>query len=422
MLELMDYELWMERTKAGISKPRSKALKKIDQKLKDYHKLGRSEGLRRDVMNAIAIWKREKGANWRTSIRNKNGAVSDLDRQANNDFDLSDLDEQAIKYLRDARRQFIVQLFQGRQMKLSSVAMTAYEVTSAGYYTGKVASSVYEQAKKLVRMILGSAANDPAMAELISQVIGKSMSELIAQIAPGVGLAYSSSAATYNAYHALSAARSAHRISKSEVALLPGDPMAAFQAVRTLIERERNTRTQTSASYAIEAAAKGAGIFLDAGAATGTAAAIIGATSRLLITLYLLKKDWDEMRAVKGIFQKPWDIDNSLFAKSPLLGCYFLLSADTWMITNLICEDFGKPGFKYQVEQAVKHHFNPLMEVAGQCIINHRMKLTGPFPKLSVERKDDLDQMAVRSTKVSDKITAQVYNFLFNKNRQGYFK
>ncbi|WP_281558351.1 hypothetical protein [Thalassomonas sp. RHCl1] len=426
MLELMEYALWMQRTKAGINKPRSSALKNIDNKLKCYHLRGRSPALRQEVATAVDIWQQEKGVAWKNSIRNTNGAVSDLIKQINNEFELSELDQTAIRYLQDHRRQYIVHLFQGREIKLSSKFYTAYEVTTSVYQAGSVGSAAYSQAKNLVNLILGNAVNDPGMMALIKDILGKSLSEFITEIAPGVGLAYSTSMATYNSYLALSAARSAHSIKNARQGLLPGDPTAAFLAVKTLIERERNACAAHAGIYAVEATAKAAGIFLDAGAATGTAASIIGMTSRLLITLYLLKKDWDEMQAVKGLFQKPWEIDNSLFAKSPLLGCYFLLSADTWVIVNLICSDFGKPGYKYQVEQAVKNHLNPLMVVAGQCIVNHRMTLTGPVPKLTVEREDDLTQIAIRDAKLADQINSSLYNKLYNKlfktELQGYFK
>ncbi len=63
------------------------------------------------------------------------------------------------------------------------------------------------------------------------------------------------------------------------------------------------------------------------------------------------------------------------------------------------------------------------MNVAGQCIINHRMTLTGPVPKLTVERQfDDLTQIAIRDSKAVDKVSGYMYNRLFNKNRQGFFK
>ena len=107
------------------------------------------------------------------------------------------------------------------------------------------------------------------------------------------------------------------------------------------------------------------------------------------------------------------------------MGCYFLISADTWVIVNLICSDFGKPGYKYKVEQAVKNHLNPLMIVAGQCIVNHRMTLTGPVPKLTVEREDDLTQIAIRDAKLADQINSSLYNKLYNKifstQLKGYF-
>jgi len=423
MLELMEYKLWIERTKAGITKPRSSALKNVDGKLMAYHTGGKTETSKKAVGVALEAWKVEKGASWKNSIRNSNGAVNDLTRQIANDFQLTELDQTALRYLADARRQYIVNLFQGREVKLSSTMYTVYEVGTATYQAGTVAHTVYAQAKSIVMGILGEAANDPTMAALILDVLGKTLSDFIAQVAPGVGLAYSTSMATYNSYLALSAAKSAHSIRNSGQGVLAGDPHAAFLAVKRLIERERNACAVEAGSHAVEATAKGAGIFLDAGVATGTAASILGTTSRLLVKLYMLKKDWNEMRAVKGLFQKPWDIDSSIFEKSPLLGCYFLLSADTWVIVNLVCEDFGKPGFKYKVDQAVKHHLNPLMDVAGQCIRSHRMTLTGPVPKLTVERSgDDLNQIAIRDSKKVDQVSSHLYNRLFNKNRQGVFK
>ena len=426
MLELMEYSLWLQRTKSGINKPRSSELKNIDNKLKHYHLHGKTQNLRLEVSTAIAVWQEKKGHTWKNSIRNTNGAVVDLIKQINNEFELTELDQTAIRYLEDHRRQYIVHLFQGREIKLSSKLYTVYETSTAVYQGASVGNQAYSQAKNLVNLILGNAATDPGMMALIKDILGKSLSDFIAQITPGVGLAYSTSMTTYNSYLALSAAKSAHSIRNSKQGLLPGDPTAAFLAVKTLIERERNACAANAGTHAIETTAKAAGIFLDAGAATGTAASIIGMTSRLLITLHLLKKDWDEMQAVKGLFQKPWEIDNTIFAKSPLLGCYFLLSADTWVIVNLICSDFGKPGYKYKVEQAVKNHLNPLMIVAGQCIVNHRMTLTGPVPKLTVEREDDLTQIAIRDSKLADQISSSLYNKLYNKlfstQLKGYFK
>ena len=95
---------------------------------------------------------------------------------------------------------------------------------------------------------------------LLGDILGKSLSDFIAQITPGVGLAYSTSMTTYNSYLALSAAKSAHSIRNSKQGLLPGDPTAAFLAVKTLIERERNACAANAGTHAIETTAKAAGI------------------------------------------------------------------------------------------------------------------------------------------------------------------
>ncbi len=436
MLQLMEYDLWIKRTSAGFNKPRSSLLKNIDNKLKAHHSKSalstinpRLSTLSHDEVSvALAIWKESKGVTWKNSVRNINGAVEDLTKQITNDFELSDLDRTAMRYLSDHRRQYITELFKGRQVKLSSKIYTVNESLTSVYQAYSATTSAITLTKNLVHLILGNAITDPGMASIIKEVLGKSLSQLVTQIAPGVGLAYSSSMVTYNGYLALSAAKSAHSIRNSSEGLLPGEPTAAFLAVKELITRESKACAAHAGTHAIEATAKAAGIFLDAGTITGTASSVIGMTSRLLITLHLLKKDWDEMRSVKTILQNPDQIDSTIFTKCPLLGCYFLLSADTWVIVNLLCSDFGKPGYKYKVEQAVKNHIEPLLKVAGQCIVNHRMTLTGVVPKLTVKREDEWLKLALRGTKVSDKVSRDLFNFFYNAthwkqpNIEGQFK
>lgn len=130
--------------------------------------------------------------------------------------------------MEDHRRQYIAHLFQGREIKISSKLYTVYETSTAVYQGVSVGNQAYSQTKNLVNLILGNAVRDPGMMALIKDILGKSLSDFIAQITPGVGLAYSTSMTTYNSYLALSAAKSAHSIRNSKQGLLPGDPTAAF--------------------------------------------------------------------------------------------------------------------------------------------------------------------------------------------------
>ena len=266
MLQLMEYDLWITRTQAGFNKPRSTELKNIDEKLRLHHTTGSGPILnarlpllsRTEVGKALAAWKENKGVTWKNSIRNVNGAVEDLTRQIENDFELSDLDHTAMRYLEDHRRQYITELFKGRQVTLSSKIYTVNEVATSAYQAYSVTSSAINLTKNLVHLILGTAVTDPGMASIIKEVLGKSLSELVAQIAPGVGLAYSSSMATYNGYLALSAAKSAHSIRNSAQGLLPGEPTAAFLAVKELITRESKACAAHAGTHALEATAKAA--------------------------------------------------------------------------------------------------------------------------------------------------------------------
>jgi len=72
------YDDWMRRTRAGALQPRSAALRNLDAALKAYTR-SPSQQTFNTLKAMFDVWQKGK-SDWDTSIRNKSGAVSDLNR------------------------------------------------------------------------------------------------------------------------------------------------------------------------------------------------------------------------------------------------------------------------------------------------------------------------------------------------------
>lgn len=78
----MNFTEWMERTKRGLFKPRSKELMAVDEEFRKIETL-KDVGQMTALRKALDNWKKSKGPTWRTSIRNHDGAVEELDSLIN---------------------------------------------------------------------------------------------------------------------------------------------------------------------------------------------------------------------------------------------------------------------------------------------------------------------------------------------------
>ena len=76
-MAIMDHNTWMSETKRGIFTPRSAKLVVIDRALEQYQK-AKSPGNLQSLKGALDEWIRLKGANWKSSTRNRNGTVERL--------------------------------------------------------------------------------------------------------------------------------------------------------------------------------------------------------------------------------------------------------------------------------------------------------------------------------------------------------
>lgn len=74
---MMTFKTWKSETKRGITSPRSKALQTLDDAFEDYDK-DKKFTKKKVLVDALIAWMGTKGDDWKDSIRNSKGTVSQL--------------------------------------------------------------------------------------------------------------------------------------------------------------------------------------------------------------------------------------------------------------------------------------------------------------------------------------------------------
>ena len=83
MVRVFRHNEWMQLTE-GLTSIRSKELKAVDSSLEIYNK-ERTPANLESLHESLKTWTRGR-TNWRSSVRNKRGAVDDLYRQVRNEL------------------------------------------------------------------------------------------------------------------------------------------------------------------------------------------------------------------------------------------------------------------------------------------------------------------------------------------------
>jgi len=110
----------------------------------------------------------------------------------------------------------------------------------------------------------------------------------------------------------------------------------------------------------------------------GLTGVLAGAAEKLALLvqeIYLFARDWNEMNeANKLLAAGPYDL--SLFKTYPLLGCYLIGNSDTSAIINMAVGDYGRAGWKFEVEDMVKKA-QPVFEKSREVILASRYEIKG---------------------------------------------
>ena len=304
---------------------------------------------------------------------------------------LSNADFAAMATIAKARRENLQAMFAGATVVYgkTSAAGAAKSIVSAG---GKV----YSSAKKLTsggasaasaassggiraqaqQMIVEAVGVD--LGDLIEVITNNALEELIKEMTPYVGIVLSSYKAA-NAWKAVvTQARKDLGWDAYTDFVLPGDPLAACAAVRTILKRNIARDTVQATIQTTAVATKIAGLAGDFGSgATTTVIGLASGLASLAVELTQLGIDIREMRAGNKRLAKPESLDKSIFTECPLVGSYLIAYSPTSMVLNFFVADIGLPGWMTRIEQFKKQGLDPIVETAEAQITRSRISITG---------------------------------------------
>ena len=304
---------------------------------------------------------------------------------------LSNADFTAMAAIAKARRDNLQTMFSGATIVYgkTSAAGSAKSIVSAG-------AKVYSSAKKLTsaggsaasaasagglraqaqQMIVEAVGVD--LGDLIEVITNSALEELIREMMPYVGIVVSSYKAA-NAWKAVvDQARKDLGWDAYADFVLPGDPLAACAAVRTILKRNIARDTVQATIQTAAVATKIAGLAGDLGSgATTTVIGLASGLASLAVELTQLGIDIREMRAGNKRLAKPESLDKSIFTECPLVGSYLIAYSPASMVLNFFVADIGLPGWMTRIEQFKTQGLDPILETAEQQITRSRITITG---------------------------------------------
>jgi hypothetical protein len=399
----MTYDVWMKDT-YSLTSPRSTELKAVDNALKTYEQaVANSSGSvlaeRKALQAAFEAWKaaqKAKGQDWKQSVRNKKLACERLDAElghvivgigglnSRGELVIDEKEIAARKALGDAIKKNTAMLFAGQTLTVKNTKALADLNTvrkelsgfkdKAGAIknavSGAAAPAVGEQVKGLLVSLFGEASIGEVQAAL-----GPLFTEFVAAATPFVGAITSGKSALLNWGKAAKGLYKKHKMREVSDSFAPGDPAAAFEAVLLIMNREVELYATSAGIYTVSAAAKAAFTAADFGAVSGP---VLGAAEQLALVvqkIYLFARDWREMKEANELLAQGKH-DLGLFKACPLVGCYLLANSDTFAVINMAVADYGRTGWKFEVEIMVKKA-QPVFDKAREVIRESRFEFAG---------------------------------------------
>lgn len=399
----MTYDQWMKDT-GSMLHSRSAELKALDQAYKNYELAERNAtgsilNEKKALQQALATWKKAqeaKGQRWQASVRNKLKAVEKLDAElgqlivgagglnSRGEMTMDPEEARARKEIAAAIKQNTKQMFAGQKLTLRATkaladagtvvsAMNTFRSSAKDIKNavgGVPAPNLPQQVQSLLIKLF-----DNASAAEIQSALGPSFHDFLANVTPFVGCIKSGAQALVKWGSAAAGLYTRSKLGDAEDSFAPGDPAAAFEAILKIQTREIHQNVASASIYTAGAAAKGAFAAADFGALSGTLVGAVESLALLVQKIYLFARDWNEMKAANTLLASD-QLDLQLFKTCPLLGCYLIGNSDTSAIINLAVGDYGRAGWKFEVEAMVKKA-QPVFEKAREVVLGSRFELAG---------------------------------------------
>jgi hypothetical protein len=301
-------------------------------------------------------------------------------------------DASAREALAMARLQALNAMFTGTKLKFG--AKGAVSAVSGIANSGRTIASDAKKLAKGATTAAGSATNSsstiamvndfitgcadvPGLHAVVDAIGTEAMENLVAEVVPFVSIVNSARKLATATARVVDDAHSLYKSAEWTGGALPGDPVAACEAVKSLIKRDLGKHSIQMAQQAAATGGKLAGILGDGGTGTTVAIGLANAAATLGLQLFYLGLDIKDLRAGNARLAKPNGLDSTVFNECPILGCYLLTCTDTSNIVNLLVEDIGSPGWMSRVEVMKRTQLDPLLKIATKNITSSRLQLEG---------------------------------------------
>lgn len=296
----------------------------------------------------------------------------------------------AMSELAKARRMAMQNMFGGTKLVFGNIekAKTAKTLLQSGKKIKKSAEKVKnvsnasggfaaQQMQTVAKEFIKTCADVDNIEDIISALTSEILSELISEIIPFISVAASALKTAKAAKAVATDAKALYQSQSQKNGFRAGDPLAAAEAIITLIKRNLAKDSINLARHSAATGGKIAGLVLDGGTATTAAIGMCNAVAALGMALFALGLEIKEMQAGNKRLSSPSTLDLTVFNECPILGCYLLTCADTSTVANFFIADIGLPGWMDKVEEIKKKKMDPMLKLASKDIENSRLQLSG---------------------------------------------
>lgn len=420
MSKIPSYAEWMKKTGAqGLKgRKRSEYLEKLDEAIKKNGP-GASPAGRKEIKDALDRWRFDQsrqGKDWRKSMRNRTGTVTELYRAVNADRRTLKPEElEAMKYIARAQAMALQKQFDGKQLKFKSSTLVGMATEAGSSYQrfktgasgavsgGKLIKSSMKTGQSLQKGIKlvsagkagfsphGSGGNGPIKQNLVKMCqkmcpgvdankvfatlkLG-GVDQFATEVAPFVGAISSGGKAIVEWIRVIERDFKRSSSERSRFAFAPEDPEAALDAVLELLKREQMALAAQASVHTAAFTGKTLGVFADGGAVTGPVIGALESLASIMQTVIEYVRDYKEVESANGLL-KVGALNLELFGVSPILGCYFLVVQDHSTIINMAVGDYGTPNFVFDAERLVGK-VRPVLDEAHKFIHSSRYEIPG---------------------------------------------
>jgi hypothetical protein len=443
MAEIPSYDQWMKDTSA-FGRSRSDWLKKVDEALQLYTR-SPSDSNRAALKKALDRWRFDQssqGKDWKSSVRNQKGLVTQLHR-ALNDLDrrkLSKEEIEAMDYIARAQAMALQKQFSGSKLKFKANTVVGFangvgskwERFKAGASGLKSGASTVNSVRKGVGNIQqgvqvlqtgGKAAalatSQGAMSDKFAAIRGQviqfcrelcpgldpnkvfaalnlgSVETFATELAPFVGAISSGGKAIAGWAGVIKREYESYKLQKARHAIAAGDPEAAFDAVLTLLDREIKSAAIKAGTHSAAFTGKTLGVFADGGAVTGPVIGLLETLAGIFQTIVEYVRDYKECKYGNHLLKIGY-LNLDLFSQCPILGCYFLVVQDHSTIINFAVGDYGTENWMFDVERLMKK-IDSVLAKARALINASRFEIPGmAHAKGFAEKKGITDKILAR--------------------------